>query len=303
MARQRERDDRASVEYAERAPSGTVAGLSSVTAADAPSSLGGTAPDPRALETLDLEVHLATPTLNQRYVTAIFDIVAPRYDQFTRWFSFGMDAAWKRDLLARAAQRDSPIRVAVDLACGTGDLALGVGAKAPMAQVVGLDVSRRMLHLAQAKARAKSPEGGVVDATPRRIAWCAGNLCRLPFPDASIDLVTAGYAVRNAPLWTAALDEIARVLKPGGVLLSLDFFKPANRLWRGLFLSYLGVSGRAYGWLWHRAPPVYGYIAPSIARFTTADEFAVALTDRGLRVEAINRRLGGGIALHVARRD
>lgn len=257
----------------------------------------------KALEALDLDAHLAAPTLKQRYVTALFDIVAPRYDRFTRWFSFGMDASWKRDLLARVVQRDATIRVAVDLACGTGDLALGVVARAPMAHVVGLDASRRMLNLAQAKARAGSPDTRIVDATPRWIVWCAGDLCRLPFPDASIDLVTAGYAVRNAAVWTGALDEIARVLKPGGVLLSLDFFNPSNRMWRGLFLSYLGVSGRAYGWLWHRAPAVYGYIAPSIAHFTTAGAFASALDARGLRVEAIDRRLGGGIALHVARKD
>lgn len=250
------------------------------------------------LQSLDLEAHLADPAIKQRYVTAMFDIVAPRYAQFTRWFSFGMDATWKRSLLAWLGRLDEPIRVAADLACGTGDLALGVAASAATARVLGIDVSRRMLRLAAARVAA----GARLRAAPPRITWCAGDQCRLPLPDASVDLVTAGYAVRNAASWTGALDEIARVLKPGGVMLSLDFFKPHNPVWRRVFLWYLRQAGRAYGLAWHRAPAVYGYIAPSIAHFATAGEFAGALEDRGLRIESIDRRLGGGIALHVARK-
>jgi len=265
-----------------------------------PGSLHETEPDPRAFEALDRETHLDDLAIKQRYVTAMFDIVAPRYDQFTRWFSFGMDASWKRDLLWQVAARGGQPGVAVDLACGTGDLAFGVAAMARAARVVGLDVSRRMLRLATARARKAGPRER---AAPREVTWCAGDLCGLPFPTASVDLVTAGYAVRNAASWTGALDEIARVLKPGGLLLSLDFYQPRGRLWRRLFLAYLAASGRAYGRTWHRAPAVYGYIAPSIARFTTAEGFAAALHDRGLVVEAIDRRLGGGIALHVARKD
>jgi len=256
--------------------------------------------DPRAFDALDPEVHLAEAALKQRYVKAMFEIIAPRYDQFTRWFSLGMDAGWKRSLLSQAAARCGQARVAVDLACGTGDLSFGVAASAPTAHVVGLDISRQMLRLAAMRAGAARARQ---QRAAERIAWCAADLCRLPLPNASADLVTAGYAVRNAASWTRALDEIARVLRPGGVLLSLDFFKPHNPLWRRLFLTYLSAAGRAYGWAWHRAPRLYGYIAASITRFTTAEAFADALAERGLRVERIDRRLGGGIVLHVARKD
>jgi len=263
------------------------------------SARGEPPPDPAALEELDLEAHLTDPTIKQRWVTAAFDIVAPRYDRFTRWFSFGMDAGWKRDLVSRLANRRGAFRVAVDLACGTGDLALAVSSRVPAARIVGLDVSRRMLHLAAARAL---DDRGTGSGDSPRIAWCVGDLCRLPFPDRSVDLVTAGYAIRNASSWTGALDESARALSPGGVVLGLDFFQPPNRLGRRLFLAYLAWSGRFYGWAWHRSPVVYGYIARSIAHFTTVAELASALEARGLEVETVDRRLGGGIALFVARR-
>ena len=252
----------------------------------------GGAPRDRPLRGLDPDRQLDDPATRQRYVTAVFDLIAPRYDDFTRWFSFGMDAAWKRELatLADAAlPGDRRAAVVADLACGTGDIAFPL-ARGPRV-VVGFDVSLEMLRRADERARAES--GGAPQ-------FAAADMVALPLASRSIGLVTIGYGLRNAPALGPALDEVARVLRPGGHVVTLDFCKPANALWRRAFLGYLAAAGNLYGWAWHREPAAYGYIPRSIARFVTADELAAAMRQRGFDVYHIGRRLLGGICVHAA---
>jgi demethylmenaquinone methyltransferase/2-methoxy-6-polyprenyl-1,4-benzoquinol methylase len=251
-----------------------------------------------SLRDLDVDAHLGDPALKQRFVTPMFDIVAPRYDRFTRLFSFGMDRGWKEELLA-AAVADTPAMGAVvlDLACGTGDLAFAAAARLPGARVAGVDASPAMIDAAKARRRAQA--GGAAGT----VAFRVGDMTRLDgVADASVDLVTAGYGFRNVPDFRAALAECARVLKPGGRLLTLDFYRPESAPWRALFLAYLRVAGDVVGWLWHREPVVYGYIARSIDHFVSWREFAAALEQSGFVVERVRRHLLGGIAMHAARR-
>jgi demethylmenaquinone methyltransferase/2-methoxy-6-polyprenyl-1,4-benzoquinol methylase len=225
----------------------------------------------------------------------MFDIIASRYDDFTRTFSFGMDATWKAELLAALRGHVRPDAVALDIACGTGDLAFAVAELAPDGRVLGIDASQNMIEKARARAGARTGSG-----TP---AFDVGDMASLPARDATVDLVTGGYALRNAPDWRAALTECARVLKPGGLLVTLDFYRPANPVWRAAFLTYLRAAGELVGYLWHGHGVVYGYIAPSIAHFCTAAEYEAALAAAGFRVEHRAIKLGGGVALHVARRS
>ena len=96
----------------------------------------------------------------------------------------------------------------------------------------------------------------------------------LPFPDRSFDLVTTGYGLRNVPDLTVAIDEIRRVLKPGGQALSLDFNRPGNAVVRAAYLAYLTVVGGALGWLLHRDPDTYRYIPASIRNYPGAEAVA-----------------------------
>lgn len=263
--------------------------------------------EPGSLEELDLEEHLANPEIRQRFVTRLFDEIAPKYDRFTRVFSLGMDAGWKRELLADIAELVPRGGTMLDLACGTGDLAVGAARAASGVRVTGLDASPRMIaeareRLVRGHVNARPRNASVSDDVAERVEFLVGDMMRLPVPDGTIDAVTVGYGLRNVPEPARAIAEIARALRPGGRVFVLDFYLPGSRLWRALFLWYLRAAGNLVGWLWHREPVVYGYIAPSIARYVTADELARMLARAGLVVERDRRKLFGGIALHTARR-
>lgn len=217
----------------------------------------------------------------------MFDTVAPSYDRFTRVFSLGMDARWKRALVERVASEVGDGATVLDLATGTGDLAGVCRLVLPRATVVGLDVSRGML---QRHARRGSARLSV------------GDMMRLPVRSACADVVLAAYAFRNLPDWRAALDEVRRVLRPGGLLATLDFYRPTGALWRRVFVSYLRVAGGVAGWWWHGLPAAYSYLGPSVDGWISLDEYARGVADAGFTVEMAIPHLAGAIGLHVARR-
>jgi demethylmenaquinone methyltransferase/2-methoxy-6-polyprenyl-1,4-benzoquinol methylase len=248
------------------------------------------------LRDLDLEAHLADPALKPKFVTPMFDLVAPRYDEFTRLFSFGMDRKWKGELLHLALGAQSEVRDAIDLASGTGDLAIDAARRSPIARVLGVDASRQMIALARSRIE---QAGADISA---RTAAVHGDLGSIPAPDHSADLVTAGYAFRNGPPLHVALREAARVLRPGGILAALDFYRPTALVWRMPFLAYLRAAGNLVGWWWHREPVAYGYIASSIDAYVSAAEFGIALRDAGFEVSSTRVKLFGGVAIHIARR-
>ena len=243
---------------------------------------------------LDLEAHLSDPALKQQFVTPMFDLIAPRYDRFTRVFSFGMDRRWKAELTTWIASAIAPTARVIDLACGTGDLAFAAARRVTQGEVIGIDASAAMIDLARRRAASERAE--------RTVRFVVSDISSLAHADASVDAVIAGYALRNVPDYQRVIGEIARVLKPGGALATLDFYRPQPWAWRVLFLRYLTVAGNAVGWAWHREPVAYGYIARSIDHFVSWEHFSSSLEHAGLRVERVRSKLLGGIALHFARR-
>jgi ubiquinone/menaquinone biosynthesis C-methylase UbiE len=122
----------------------------------------------------------------------------------------------------------------------------------------------------------------------------------LPFPARSFDVVTAGYGLRNVPDLRAAIDEMHRVLDAGGRALSLDFNRPANSLVRGVYLTYLRLTGGLLGWMLHGDPDTYRYIPASIRGYPGAEGVARLLEARGfVRVE-YKAVLGGLMTIHIA---
>jgi demethylmenaquinone methyltransferase / 2-methoxy-6-polyprenyl-1,4-benzoquinol methylase len=125
----------------------------------------------------------------------------------------------------------------------------------------------------------------------------------LPFPAGSFDIVTTGYGLRNVPDLTTAIDEIERVLAPGGQLLSLDFNRPSNGIVRSVYLAYLTVVGAALGWILHRDPDTYRYIPASIRQYPGAGAVARLLESRGFIGVRSYPVLGGLMAIHHATRN
>ena len=226
----------------------------------------------------------ASPQSKRRHVRDLFATIADRYDLITVLLSFGMDRSWKRRVVGLATGQRS-----LDLACGTGDIAFGLASKG--AQVVGLDLTHRMLQLARLKHRA-----------PGAPMFVQGDMMALPFPDEHFDVVTAGYGLRNVPELEPAIREIRRVLRPAGTFVSLDFNRPSNPLVRGVYLAYLRAVGSVLGRALHRDPDTYRYIPASIQRYPGAPVVVRMMREAGFSDARGERVLGGLMAIHVARR-
>jgi demethylmenaquinone methyltransferase/2-methoxy-6-polyprenyl-1,4-benzoquinol methylase len=234
-----------------------------------------------------LRTTIATADGKRRYVRRLFATIADRYDFITRFLSYGQDRRWKERLIALAALR--PDDRVLDLACGTGDL---VFAAAPhVARAVGLDVTHRMLVLAQDRAFGTKP------------SLVTGDMMALPFAGAEFTIVTTGYGLRNVPGIEQAIAEIARVLAPGGRLLSLDFNRPDNPLLRAAYLSYLTVVGSILGFVLHRDPDTYRYIPESIRNYPGAHGVARVLERQGFSEVKVIPVLFGLMAIHLATKE
>lgn len=236
---------------------------------------------------MSLRSALSTPDGKSRYVRRLFGTIADRYDFITVALSYGRDRAWKRRLVNLAAVR--PGTRVLDLACGTGDIAFEAASRG--GAVVGLDITYRMIELARAKDR----EGGAP-----RARFLVGDMMALPFTDASFDLVTTGYGLRNVPHLAGAIREICRVLGPGGRFLSLDFNKPQNALVRSIYLVYLTLVGSTLGVVLHRDADTYRYIPESIRRYPGAAGVAGLLREHGFVEAEWLPVLGGLMAIHSA---
>jgi demethylmenaquinone methyltransferase/2-methoxy-6-polyprenyl-1,4-benzoquinol methylase len=154
--------------------------------------------------------------------------------------------------------------------------------------VVGLDITPRMIELAREK----------IGERRAALRFLVGDMVALPFTSGSFDIVTTGYGLRNVPDLQAAIDEILRVLKPGGQALSLDFNRPSNPAVRAVYLVYLTIVGGTLGWILHRDPDTYRYIPASIRNYPGAEAVARLMETRGFARVRYYRVLGGLMAIH-----
>ncbi len=222
---------------------------------------------------------------------AMFDAIAGRYDLLNRVLSGGLDRRWRQNLV-HALGLAAGARV-LDLATGTGDVAIAIAKAHPDARVVGLDPSARMLEVARRKVDA----AGLAD----RVSLVEGAAEQLPLPDASFEAITMAFGIRNVPDRPRALAEAVRVLRPRGVLAILELGEPRE--------GVLGAIGRLHvhglvprlGALLSGARE-YRYLADSIARFPRPDQFTAFLLEAGLRDVHVEAQTLGACHLYVGRR-
>jgi demethylmenaquinone methyltransferase / 2-methoxy-6-polyprenyl-1,4-benzoquinol methylase len=221
-------------------------------------------------------------------VNDLFGAIARRYDLLNDVQSFGLHRRWKRRVIELAAVQ--PGNRALDLCCGTGDLALALARRG--ADVTGIDFSPAMLEIAEAR-RQRNFKFQISN-----LKFMAGDALQIPFPDASFDIVTMGYGLRNLMSWEKGLDEMHRVARPGARLVVLDFGKPANALWRGIYFAHLKCAVPLLGWIFCGNADAYAYILESLKQYPA--QLAVAAKMRELKlvnVRVINF-LGGAMAIN-----
>jgi ubiquinone/menaquinone biosynthesis methyltransferase len=244
-----------------------------------------------------LDVHsrdiLDDPGRKRQFNRLLFAEVAPKYDFVIRALSFGRDQAWKRKLIASCHPQGEDPRC-VDLACGTGDICRSLAEDFPLAQITGIDLSEDMLAIARKR--------GAEETRALLIDWRCEDMGELSIESASADLVTGGYALRNAAELEVALGEIERILKPGGKAVFLDFSKSPNHLVAAITYGLLKFWGSFWGLVLHRNADVYGYIAGSLSRFPDRKRLNEAIVNADLEVQKSTLFYGGMLQLLVVRK-
>jgi demethylmenaquinone methyltransferase/2-methoxy-6-polyprenyl-1,4-benzoquinol methylase len=224
----------------------------------------------------------------------MFDRIARRYDFVNRVLSLGLDKSWRRrtvrSLQLGGDREDRRPRV-LDLATGTGDLAVDIARMTPGATVIGLDPSPGMLEI----AREKMAKKGLAD----RVILVEGDARALPYADCEMDAVTIAFGIRNVPDRALALREMARVVRPGGRIAILELSEGR----RGL----MGAMARFH--TRHVVPKLgallsgkreYHYLQKSIAAFPNAEEFTRLMSSCGLAVIEVTPLTFGAATLYVA---
>ena len=235
------------------------------------------------------EIVKAAPVLPKLGSGQMFDQIAPRYDFVNRVLSLGLDRRWRRRVIKELAL--APNARVLDVATGTGDLAIELAKAVPTGHVTGLDPSAQMLKIAQVKMVKRG-----LDA---RVSLVEGDAQALPQANCAIDAATIAFGIRNVPDRPRALRELARVVRPGGTIAVLELGEARP-----------GLFGRAARFHTHHVVPrlgallsgrrEYRYLQTSVAAFPPAEEFAQIMRDSGLDVQKVISLTFGVCTLFIA---
>ena len=231
----------------------------------------------------------------------LFATIARRYDLINDIQSLGLHRRWKRRLVNLAQVH--PGQRALDICCGTGDIAFELAARG--AEVVGLDFSEAMLTMARRrqKAEGRAQEAGAVAGAQTNPRFVRGEAEQIPFSDDSFEVVTVGYGLRNLASWETGVREMGRVAKAGGRLLMLDFGKPDNALWRGLYFAHLRLVVPLLGKVFCGDAAAYAYILESLEHYPAQRGVAAKMRELGLvNIRTVNL-LGGIMSISCAEKS
>jgi len=237
-----------------------------------------------------------TDCTREKYIHRLFDSIATRYDLMNLVLTGGLVRYWQRVFRGYTGLR--PGDRALDVCCGTAELALIMARQVGKAgQVYGLDFSRRMLEVARRKV-ASSPYAG-------RIELLEGNALHLPFADNTFNCAAIGFALRNVSDIQRVLAEMARVVTPGGRVISLELTKPGNPLFRmGYYLYFyhlVPLLGRLVerGWPEEEGKRPYTWLPHSLTRFPDRHRLAGIFRQAGLVDVVVRPMSGGTVAIHA----
>ncbi|MEG0072450.1 MAG: class I SAM-dependent methyltransferase [Raoultibacter sp.] len=244
--------------------------------------------------TIDTATGEAAPaTLSSQRVYEIFSAIAKKYERFNALSSMGAYKLWLRGMMQQATIR--PTDDVLDIAGGTGDVAFSVARTKHPAHIQLTDLVPEMLEVARAHVFEGAAEGVPID-------FEIVDAQAIPYADASYDVVTMAYGIRNMPDRQQALREMYRVLKPGGSLVCLEFSRPPLAVWRGLYTFYLKHMIPLIGGIVTGDKEGFVYLSKSIKAFPDQETYAGMLRDAGFSEVTWKNYTGGIAAVHVAKK-
>ena len=224
-------------------------------------------------------------------VRRMFDTIAPSYDRLNHLLSFNFDRLWRKRLV-KMVTAENPNMV-VDVATGTGDVALAIARRMPEAKVVGIDLSEGMLAVAKEKSKGSE--------VTERIEWLVGDGEALPTEDGVADVVTVVFGIRNFQNAEAGIAEAFRTLRSGGCYMVMEFTTPRGKIFGALYRFYSKHIMPRVGALVSKDRSAYTYLPESIPEFANSG-FEQKLTDAGFRVEQLRPQMRGIATIFVARK-
>ena len=224
-----------------------------------------------------------------QWVRGMFGRIAPRYDLLHHLLSFNLDKRWRARVVARVAEiLDRPDSQVLDLCCGTGDVALALESRGRRPMLAS-DFCHPMLVEARRKIGNRGFRTPVFEA----------DALSLPLAGDSLDLITVAFGFRNLANYQHGLEEMLRVLKPGGVAAILEFSQPPNPAFRAFYGFFSTRVLPRVGGLISGSPDAYSYLPESIRKFPGAEQLAQVMRQTGFSQVEFERMTAGAVALHL----
>jgi demethylmenaquinone methyltransferase/2-methoxy-6-polyprenyl-1,4-benzoquinol methylase len=225
----------------------------------------------------------------EQFVHSVFESIAPQYDFMNDLLSFRRHKAWRKFTLRKMGV--SPGDTALDVCCGTCDWAIGMAELSGTGEIVGLDFSQNMLDTAAVKIEQRGLQ--------RQIRLMHGNAMSLPFEDNRFDYATIGFALRNVPDIVSVLNEMKRVVKPGGMVVSLELSKPTWQPFKAIYYAYFQKILPLLGKLIAKRYEQYKWLPESLISFPDHRQLARIFESVGLTDVQAYPLTGGIAALHI----
>lgn len=234
-----------------------------------------------------MKFNLPSPQEKSKYVESHFGKIAKRYDFFNDIITFGMHRYWKKVLVKKTGLINN--NNCLDLCCGTGDISNEILRQYPNCRITGIDFSKEMLNIANSKTK-KNP----------KINFLLGDAMNIPFPDKFFDAVTMGYGLRNVSKINICLEEIIRVLKPGGIFVCLDVGKVSLPIISNLNNFYFFKIVPLIGNCLMPGEEMFHYLPHSTLEYPSQESIKNLMIQLGFKKVEIINFLFGASTIHVA---
>ncbi|UJF36189.1 demethylmenaquinone methyltransferase [Paenibacillus hexagrammi] len=225
----------------------------------------------------------------EEFVHSVFERIAPKYDMMNNILSFRRHKAWRKFTMNK--MKVKPGSTAIDICCGTCDWTISLAQASGSGEMVGLDFSQHMLDFGAEKIKQLDLD--------KQIRLIRGNAMSLPFEDNTFDYATIGFALRNVPDLEQVIREMQRVVKPGGLVVSLELSKPTWEPFKSIYYFYFQRVLPFMGKLIAKSYEQYKWLPESLIHFPDHKQLAAIFAKQGLQNVEAYPLTGGIAALHI----